>query len=74
MAFKHICLLTLAACAPGFASAPKSAASSIPSWFEQLPGGAFAARGTEGHLLLAGTRARLAFQTGHAERPVARLE
>ncbi|MBE0659516.1 MAG: hypothetical protein IH602_17615 [Bryobacteraceae bacterium] len=74
MAFKHICLLTLAACLPGLASTPKSAASSIPSWFEQLPGGAFAARGTEGHLLVTGTKARLAFQTGNAESPFARLE
>ena len=74
MAFKHICLLTLAACTPGFASAPSTVASSIPSWFEQLPGGSFAARGTEGNLLLSGTKAKLAFQTGDAGSPVARME
>lgn len=74
MAIKHFCLLTLAACTPGFASAPHSPASSIPSWFEQLPGGAFAARGAEGHLLLNGTKAKLGFQTGDAALPVARME
>lgn len=74
MAFKHLCLLTLAACAPAFASAPTTAASSIPSWFEQLPGGSFAARGAEGHLTLTATTAKLAFQTGDAAAPVARLQ
>ncbi|MBA3973449.1 MAG: hypothetical protein C0504_04430 [Candidatus Solibacter sp.] len=74
MAFKHICLITLAACMPGLASASGSAASSIPAWFEQLPGGAFAARATEGHLILAGARAKLAFRTGHARNPIAGLE
>lgn len=62
MRFNHICLLSLAACIPGLASTPKSAVAALPAWFEQLPEGSFAARGTEGKLALRGARADLAFQ------------
>jgi len=62
MRFHHICLLSLAACMPGLASTHSPAVAAIPAWFEQLPGGSFAARGTEGKVALRGTRAELAFR------------
>ncbi len=74
MRFKHICLLSLAACAQGFASTPSTAVSAVPAWFEELPGGGYSARGTEGHLVLGGTQAKLAFRTGKASGDVERME
>ncbi len=74
MRFQHICLLSLAACAQGFASTPSAAVSAIPAWFEELPGGGFSARGTEGHMVLGGTKAKLAFRTGKAAGDVERME
>jgi hypothetical protein len=73
MRFKHICLLSLAACVQGFASTPSTAVSAIPAWFEELPGGGYSARGTEGHLVLGGTQAKLAFRTGTAAGDVERM-
>ncbi|HNY40653.1 MAG TPA: hypothetical protein PKJ41_09665, partial [Bryobacteraceae bacterium] len=73
MRFNYISLLSLAACIPGLASTPSPAVSAIPAWFEQLPGGSFAARGTEGKLALNGTRAELAFRAAGAKDGYERL-
>ncbi len=73
MRFKHICLLSLAACVQGFASTPSAAVSAVPAWFEELPGGGYSARGTEGHLVIGGTEAKLAFRTGKVSGDVERM-
>jgi hypothetical protein len=69
----ELCLLTFAACLPGFAAKPSAAAAAIPAWFEELPGGVYAARGTDGQMALKGPEARLAFRTGPGANEVERL-
>lgn len=67
-------LFLLWACLPVSASTPSSAAAALPAWFEQLPGGAFAARGTEGKLALNGSTAELAFRAEGARDGYERLQ